>query len=111
MIIIGLLVGVFVFFMLKSYGVLGMAIAGFLAGLTAKGPLNGLLAGLVTALLGTIIFVIPIPSPLELFNMTSAITGHSIAGLDPLGLAISIFSITGVLASTIAGAVGGLIRH
>jgi len=81
------------------------------AGVIAKGPIGGLMAGVTVALLGAVVFIIPIPSPLEMFGFATSITGHSIAEIDPLKLTISIFSISGVLAGTIAGLVGGVIRR
>lgn len=111
MLIIALLVGMVAFYFLKTYGMIGIAIAGFLSGIVAKGPLNGLLAGLVTAVLCAVIFIMPIPSPLELFGLATSITGHTIAEIDPLKLTVSIFSISGVLIGTVTGLIGGIIRH
>ena len=109
--IIALLVGMALFYFLKSYGLIGIAAAAFVSGFVAKGPVNGLLVGLAISLIGAVIFVIPFPSPLELFGLAASVTGYTIADIDPLGLAISIFSITGVLAGTVAGFAGGLIRR
>ena len=111
MLILALLVGVAAFYLIKSYGMIGIATAGFLSGIVAKGPINGLIAGFVTAILCAVIFIIPIPSPLELFGIATSITGHTIADIDPLNLAVSIFSISGVLIGTVAGLIGGVIRH
>ena len=111
MLILGLLVGVAAFYFLKSYGMIGVAVSGFLAGIVAKGPISGLLAGFATALLCAVIFIIPLPSPLELFGVATSITGHTIAEIDPLKLSISIFSISGVLIGTVAGLIGGAIRR
>lgn len=111
MLILGIIIGLGVFYFLKSYGLVAIIAAGLVGGIFAKGPVSGLLAGFAVALLSAVVFIIPIPSPLEMFGLAMSITGHSIAEIDPLKLTISIFSISGVALGTAAGFIGGVIRR
>jgi len=111
MLILSIILGIAVFYFFKSYGLIAIVVSGLVAGVIAKGPIGGLMAGFTVAFLSAVVFLIPIPSPLEIFGLATSVTGYSIAEIDPFKLTISIFSISGVLAGTIAGLVGGVIRR
>lgn len=97
--------------MLKAFGIFGIIGSALVAGILAKGPLKGALVGFATALISIFVFVMPLPSPFELLGLAASATGYSIADVDPLNLIISVFSVSGVLVGTAAGAIGGIIRR
>ena len=108
MIVLGIIVGVIAIFMLGNYAFLGPLISGFIAGIIAKGPIAGLIAGMLVALVG---FALTATSSITAFAVLGANATNLTTNLEPMSLIKTIFGISGVAIATFGGFVGGLIRR
>ncbi len=107
--VLAVIVGLGILFFLKELILIGPLVAGFISGVISKSAIIGVFAGLSISLLGALLFYRTPLGALEFFGNTS-ITGFAIYGdIEPIGIAKTIFGITGVAAATAAGFIGGLI--
>ncbi|MDP7976402.1 MAG: hypothetical protein ACP5T5_01765 [Thermoprotei archaeon] len=106
-VVLGSVVGFLLIIVIGWVPFIGALIAGFVAGLIARGAWRGFIAGLGASLIGFVII-----------TLAFALAGGAIAGFvgaftfGLMGLGISVFlaiiSLAGILLAAIGGALGGL---
>ena len=107
--VLGIIIGLIILFFMKNISLLGAIIAGLVAGVVAKGPVSGVFAGFVVAVLGIFIFSASSFAAGSIIGSMD-ITGFAIQEIEPISLLKSVFGITGIAACSIAGFIGGFIR-
>ena len=107
MIVLGIIVGIIAMFMLGNYSFLGPLVSGFIAGIIAKGPVAGLIAGMFVALIG---FALTATSSITAFAVLGA-NATNLTHMEPISIIKTIFGISGVAIATFGGFIGGLIRR
>lgn len=107
--ILGVIFGLIVLFLLNSMSFFGPLTAGFIAGIVAKGPIAGLVAGLLVALIG---FFLTTTSSFTAFAVLGTMNLSNVShNVEPVSLFKTVFGISGVAIATFGGFIGGLIRR
>ncbi len=107
--VLAIMIGLTILFFLKELILIGPMIAGFISGIISKSAITGFFAGLFVALLAALIFRGDFIGSFEFFK-GAGITGFAFyETIEPIPFVRAIFGITGVVAATAAGFIGGLI--
>ncbi|HDQ59788.1 MAG TPA: hypothetical protein ENN30_01195 [Candidatus Woesearchaeota archaeon] len=114
---LGVILGVLIFFFLKSFAIVGPVTAGLVSGIIARGPLKGAAAGILSVFVASVIFSISAFAITSVFgdvSTVSGVTGLAIQDItSPRNLSFKTFSfgISALAIGSIGGLLGGLLNR